>query len=626
MIVTIDFETFYSQDYSLRRMSEVDYILDPRFETIMCSVKMGNAETVVHVGVKDVNRALHAIDWDRHAMLAHNARFDGAILNWRFNITPALYLDTLSMANALTRAVVKSSSLESLARHFRLPPKGTAVHDMKGRDLASLSQDEVATYAEYCAHDTDLCREIFDRFMTIFPKTELKVIDLSLRMFILPQVVLNQAKLAEHLNLVRAEKAAAFAQVAHISPDRFSSNLKFGELLREYGVEPPTKISPTTGERTLALAKNDREFKDLCADPEQPAKVQVLLACRLNSKSTIEETRAATLLNLSQRSWGMEGDGWMPVPYKYFGAHTGRFSGDGGYNFANLKRGSPLRDAIEAPAGFRIAHRDSSQIEARIVAWLAGCDALVAAFAEGRDVYSEFASRFYGRTVTREDKLERFTGKTAILSLGYGAGAERFRHALHIGQGGVSVTLDLVEADRLVNAYRNLYDEIPRLWRLGNEAIRRMIQATGEPALYFPVVELGETCVWLPNETAIVYPNLRRERDALDPARTNTVYDGPYGGIKKLYGAKLVENVTQALARIVVTDIMLRVKQLTGYRPFMSTYDSHDYIVPEAEAPAFDAILEQQFLVGPAWAEGLPLASEGGWGATLLEAERGVNR
>jgi DNA polymerase len=153
-----------------------------------------------------------------------------------------------------------------------------------------------------------------------------------------------------------------------------------------------------------------------------------------------------------------------------------------------------------------------------------------------------------------------------------------------------------------------------------------MIQATGEPALYFPVVELGETCVWLPNETAIVYPNLRRERDALDPARTNTVYDGPYGGIKKLYGAKLIENVTQALARIVVTDIMLRVKQLTGYRPFMSTYDSHDYIVPWAEAPAFDAILERQFLVGPAWAEGLPLASEGGWGATLLEAERGVNQ
>jgi DNA polymerase len=625
MIITIDFETYYDKAYSLTRMSEVDYILDPRFEVIMCSMKLGDRPTEVYVGEKAVNTAFSCIDWSKHAVLAHNMRFDGAILAWRFGIVPGLYLDTLGMANAITRPLITYGSLAKLAAYYGLEAKGTTVQDMMGRTLASLSVMERTAYANYCAHDTDLCRAIFDKFIKVFPASELRVLDLSLRMFTQPQARLNPNKLAEYLNLVQAEKAASFARMAHIPEEVFSSNIKFAELLRSYGVEPPMKTSPATGQPTFALAKNDREFKDLCADPDIPLDAQVALAVRLGAKSTIDETRTLTLLKLASWNWGLEGEAWMPVPYKYYGAHTGRFSGDGGYNFANLRRGSPIRDAIEAPDGFRVVHRDSSQIEARMVAWLAGCDKLVKAFREGRDVYSEFAWKFYGREITRADTLERFTGKTAILSLGYGAGHVKFRHALYIGNGGVSVALDMEEAVKLVDFYREEYAPIKQLWWRGNAALKRMINPRDVPDPGIPAIEIGAECVYLPNGMAISYPDLKEEPDDGVWGR-KTTYRGVFGGPRKIYGAKFIENITQGLARIVVTDIMLHVDRDTGHRPFMSTYDSHDYIVPESEARDFDAVLERAFAVAPTWAPDLPLASEGGWGRTLLEAEKGVNQ
>ena len=627
-IITIDFETYYSKDYSLKRMSEADYILSPLFQTIMVAIKVGDAATQVYTEEATIRAAIEAIDWENNALLAQNTRFDGAILAWRYGKSPGLYLDTMGMARAITHAVLGSSSLAALAKHFKLPPKGTAVVQAMGRTRADFSPEELAAYAEYCAHDTELCREIFDRFIRVFPRSELHVLDLSLRAFIEPQAVLSQTKLAEHLGRVRATKAASFARVAHIPAEVFSSNNKFADLLQSYGVDPPRKISPTTGRETWALAKGDREFKDLCADPDQPSDVQALLACRINAKSTIEETRSTTLLNLAQRDWGTlapRGEHWMPVPYRYFGAHTGRFSGDGGFNFANLMRGSPIRDAIEAPCGYRVVHRDASQIEARLVAWLAGCQKLTQAFSANRDVYSEFATRFYGQEVTKADTRRRFTGKTAILSLGYGAGKARFRHALYIGQGGVSADLTIEEAEQLVDFYRQEYREIPELWRVGNQVLDRMIRGTNTDEQPIPVVEIGDRCVYLPNDLAIQYPGLRTEVDP-EFGSPRKVYDDPYGAAKRIYGAKLVENITQALARIVVTDIMARVHRETGFHPFMSTYDSHEYMVPESIARDFDQVLEHQFSIVPVWAPGLPLASDGGWGRTLLEAERGVNR
>lgn len=660
-VVTADYETFYDKDYSLRKMSEVEYILDPRFQSIMCSVKEGDGPSDIFIGHKAIAARFERIDWSRNAFCAHNTRFDGSILAWHYGITPVMYLDTLSMARALTHAHIGRSSLDAISKYLGLPDKGTAVHNAIGMRLEDFGAAQLREYADYCLRDNDNCRAIFNAFMRVFPKPELKLIDIILRMFIEPQVLLDPQALALHLTNVRNEKAQVMARVAHIDKSVFSSNAKFAELLQSYGVDPPRKISPTTHQETWALAKNDRAFKELCDDDEQPLEVQAILAARVNSKSTLEETRTETLHRLSLREWparvqsampGIDaetygaarahglipsrGPGWAPIPLKFYGAHTGRLSGDGGVNWQNPKRGSPIRGAACAPHGYRVVHRDASQIEARMVATLARCTKLLDAFRAGRDVYSEFASIVYRRRVTKADTKERFVGKTCILGLGYNTGGLKLRHTLFIGNGGISVKVEEQEASRIVWTYRDTYKEVPALWAKGDDTIRQMMHfaapVTSGYKIYrnsitYPVVEAGPNALWLPNKLCIAYPKLRLESgfDATGRATREVVYDLARGGWTKLYGGKLTENVSQALARIIVTDIAVRVYDDLGYWPWLSTHDSLDYCVPEHEAKDFDARLDYEFSIAPSWLPDIPLASEGGWGVTLLKAEKAEN-
>jgi len=940
-LISIDIESYYDQDYSLSRMSETSYILDPRFETILASVKVGAGETQVSVGHDEVARRLAEIDWANSALLSHNIRFDGAILAWRFGHVPKLYLDTLSLARATTHWVIGRSSLAKVAQYLGLPPKGEEVVRAKGKRLADFTRDELAAYAAYCIRDNELCYAIFQKMRRCFRASELHLIDLVARMFILPQVRLNPDILDRNYQEVLAEKERLMAEVETIPKSQLSSNPQFAALLREHGVEVPMKTSPTTGQEIPALAKGDWQFKELCQDDELPAFVQALLAARVAVKSTLEETRSRNLLALSKTAWPGQGVGWFPVPLKFSGARTHRLSGDGGincmhpdielltpagwqrvedwqpgtalmqwwpdgqlswctdaikvrrenceelvwfegpairggftpdhrmvsvssytgeikersagwiadhsggldnvpksgiftgnglisqvqarvlcmlaadghftnkgnitlgfkklrkiercaallkaaditytcnvnndvttfrikktdvacwmvkkygswvidlqpcsadalldelihwdghpnsrteactfftihrdqaewvqtlgairgrraslyeYEFAeastgrkfhvyfgtsryastrkggvtrqsyggtaycpsvnssfvlarydssifvtgqcqNLPRGSLIRQAVEAPPGYRIVHRDASQIEARMLAWMARCDYLLKAFAEGRDVYSEFASIVYRETVSKEDKLKRFVGKTAILGLGYSCGAERFRQMLFIGNGGISVKIDEARAQDIVYAYRDTFPEIPSLWSHFDWVARYIIAMNSKTRYHYPPttgyyahipIEPDFDSIVLPNDLRISYPDIREgEYDQLRN-RAELVYSDPHTKTpKKIFGAKVVENISQALSRIIVTDIAIRVYTKTGYRPFLSTHDSLDYCVPAEEAEAIDVELTRQFAIVPAWAEGLPLASEGGWGANLAAAERGANQ
>jgi DNA polymerase len=311
-------------------------------------------------------------------------------------------------------------------------------------------------------------------------------------------------------------------------------------------------------------------------------------------------------------------------------------SGDGKINAQNITRGSPIRDAIEAPPGYRIIHRDASQIEARIVAWMAGCRPLLEAFEMGVDVYCAFATSVYGRHITRNDISERFVGKTGILGLGYGCGHQRFRHMLFLGSGGVSLSISENESRRIVYHYRGTYPEIPQLWDgfnllLGTLCERnhrspprnRALDILRELLHRIPI-KPGFDSLWLPNGLCISYPRLRHERNG--NGDYEYIYDDVRNATSKIYGAKCVENVSQALARIVVTDTAVRVRHITGHHPFLTTHDSLDYCVPEKDAADMDAELTREFAVRPSWAPDLPLTSDGGWGRTLLEAERKVNR
>lgn len=631
MIVCIDFETYYSTEYSLSRMTEVDYILDPRFQTILCAVKINHAPTVVYTGHAAVADALARIDWPRTAMLAHNMRFDGAIAAWHFGVIPKLYLCTLSMARALTHVAAGGSSLARVSKYLGLPDKGDEVVRALGKRLEHFTPEELEAYRTYCARDCDSCYDIFNVYRAApyaFPSSELALIDTTTRMFVRPQVRLDHGALQAHLSHVRAASAEAFKRVKHIEPAVFSSNQKFTTLLEGLGVEVPMKISPTTHKIMPALAKGDAGFKELLDDDTQPPMVQAVLAARLNAKSTGEETRAVRLMGLAAREWGGGATGWLPVPLKYAGARTLRFSGDGDINLQNLKRGSPLRAAIVAPPGMRIVHRDLSQIEARMVAWLAGCDSLLAAFRHGRDVYSQFATEVYGRPITKVNTLERFVGKTSILGLGYGTGGPRLKNTLFIGNGGISLEVTEEEATRVVRLYRSTYPEIPKLWTRAGGMLNRMIQRRFHPN-DIAAIAYNYDRIYLPNGMAILYHGLHTEHVEFPDgsSKDEIVYDGGLrGGNIKIYGAKMVENVAQALARIVLTDAVARVAKDTDYQPFLTTHDSGDWCVPVDQAAQMDAHLEREFSIAPTWCLGLPLASEGGFGVSMLDAENRVNQ
>ena len=405
MIITIDFETYFSKDYSLTKITTEEYVRDDRFEVVGVGVKIDDEPTEWFSGTMEETKAwLDQFDWGNAAVLAHNTLFDGAIMSWQFNIKPMIWLDTLCMARAVDGVEV-GNSLGKLAERYGLGVKGDDTRWSIGLRRADFTKEQMAAYAKYCINDVDLTYKLFNILREGFKKSELKLIDLTLRMFTEPSLELNLPLLEQHLIDV-VDKKEALIKAAESDREILLSNQKFADKLREYGVEPPMKISNTTGKVALALAKSDEGFKALAEHPD--LRVQALVAARLGTKSTLEETRTQRFIDIAKR-------GSLPVPLRYYAAHTGRWGGDDKLNLQNLPRKSPLKVAISAPEGYVLIDSDSSQIEARVLAWLAGQNDLVQAFDRGEDVYKIMAAKIYKKDAADITDDERFVGKTTIL-------------------------------------------------------------------------------------------------------------------------------------------------------------------------------------------------------------------
>ena len=408
---TIDFETYYDKQFSLSKLTTEQYIRDPRFEVIGVAVKKDNGPTVFHAAdpadwKTSIQSALNQYHFENEVVIAHNAAFDMAILNWHFGIKPKFIVDTLSMARPVTMLTV-GGSLRALAEMFNIGHKGTAVYNMLGKHRADMSDQDIKDYGEYCKLDVDLTYELFHKLKRYSTPQEMFVIDCMMRMFTEPMLVLDKPLLEKHLAEVKTKQAKLLSSANLETREELMSNDKFAEKLRSLGVEPPMKISGRTGKPTYAFSKKDIPFTDLL-EHENPD-VQALVSARLGLKSTIEETRTETFIEIANR-------GPAPIMLTYYGGHTGRASGAGGKsNFQNLPRGGALRKAMRAPAGYCLCVSDSAQIEARTLAWFAGQTDLVDEFKRGVDVYSSFASTVYGYTVTKkEHPVERHVGKTCL--------------------------------------------------------------------------------------------------------------------------------------------------------------------------------------------------------------------
>lgn len=596
-IITLDFETYYDKLYSLSKITTEEYIRDDKFEVIGVAVKVNDEETQWFAGTHvETAEFLAKFDWQNSFALAHNMMFDGAILNWRFNIRPFAFLDTLSMARAVDGVDV-GNSLATLAERYDIGVKGKEVILALGKHTRDFSGAELRNYGEYCRNDVDLTYKLFNILVDGFSKKELRLIDLTLKMFINPILRLDLPLLEQHLIDV-VEHKEALITTARSDKESLMSNNKFAEALINLGVRPPTKKSPTTGKRTYAFAKNDEGMKRLAEDNDE--RVQALVAARLGTKSTLEETRTQRMIGIAKR-------GVMPVPLRYYAAHTGRWGGDDKLNLQNLPRKSKLKSAVLAPDGHVFIDADSSQIEARILAWLAGQTDLVDAFEKGEDVYKIMASKIYTKDISLITDEERFVGKTTILGAGYGMGHMKFNAQLKAF--GVDVPPNICKV--ILSTYRDQFSMIPALWDEASLCLDALSSPTPKTCEFGKQPQatnlLPSVGFDMPNGIPLRYNDLRQSRDGTPLDSTMYMYQTRRGPVR-IYGGKAVENICQALARCVIGEQMLKISK--RYRVVLTVHDAIVCVAPEPEWGEAAKYVQECMRWRPKWAQTLPLNCE----------------
>ena len=607
-LITLDFETYYSKEFSLGKLTTEEYIRDPRFEVIGVGVKLNDQDTEWASGTREeLTTYLKTFSWDTSLVIAHNTVFDGAILSWIFDIHPKVYGDTLCMARAY-HGVESSGSLKALAERHNIGAKGTEVIEALGKKRTDFTAEELARYGDYCINDVDLTFKLFKIMAQGFPKKEFKLIDATLRMFVEPILDLDLAMLEQHLMETRDSKDELLT-ASGVTKEDLMSNPKFAEVLKTLGVEPPMKISLTTGKETFAFAKSDEEFKALETHPDE--KVQALVTARLGTKSTLEETRTQRFIDIAKR-------GLLPVPVKYYAAHTGRWGGDDKINLQNLPsrgvNGKKLKRSIIAPEGYTLIDADSSQIEARVLAWLANQDDLTEAFTNGEDVYVKMASRIYDKAEEDITKDERFVGKTTILGAGYGMGALKFQSQLKT----FGFDMEIEEARRVIKIYRETNWKIDKLWR---DAQQILVSLNNNE---LPMrLGRGKVLVTVPKENAIQLPSglLMRYED-LDFEQGEMGIEFSYKtrrGRTRIYGGKVVENVCQAIARCIIGEQMLKINK--KHRAVLTVHDSIVCCVKDEEVTDAQKYIEECMRWTPEWADGLPINCESGTGKTYGDCE-----
>lgn len=614
MIVTVDFETFYDDDYTVKKFSTSEYVRNPQFEVLCVGIKIDDQPTTVYWGDKKVEEGLAAIDWPNATLLCHHTHFDGLILSHHYKIVPGKYADTLSMARALNPGIKKNDLDTVAARYGKGNKIKGVIENLKGKHYDDLTEEDKEAGTEYCATDVDLTYELYMEMVKDYPPKELDVIHMIVRMFADPVLRLDVDRALKEQEREKTERYNTIA-ASGLPLETITKNAAFAAKLEEYGVTVPTKTSPTPPYKTIyAFAQTDTEFTSLVhhADP----RVSNLVKGRLAAKSTQAGTRVTRML----RS-GCDGLR-LPIYINYCGAHTTRGSGGDKLNYQNLPRAeydaqgnylppsAELRRSILAPEDHVIVVVDSSQNQARLTAWLAEEEWLLDAFRNKRDPYSEFASIAYGRTITKADKLERFIGKICVLALSFGMGAEKLQYTLATGVMGPAVHLELVVCQKLVNTYRYTNKKIKQFWEFcNNRIIPDMI--LGREGTY-KCLSWGKEHVKLPNGLHLHYPDLRGTiSKGWDGPRVSNASYATHRGRAKIYGGLMTENLAQALERVSVYDQALEIDK--RYKIVMQCHDENPFIAPIEEADEALAFGIEVMSTPPAWGPDIPFAAEGGY-------------
>ena len=596
-VVTLDFETYYDTKLSLTKMTTMDYVKHDKFKVWGVGIKINDNDTE-WFGEDETEEALHQIDWSNARLVCHNTPFDGYILTHYYGLKPAYYCDTASMARGANPG--QSARLKDVAeRLFPNDPsmrKGDELINAKG--IYDLPPDIEEQIAGYCIQDVDLTYAIYNAFLeAAYPQSEMDLIDLTVRMFCEPSLKIDRERLTTY-HEQEFNNAEQLIAASGYDRKQLASNPQFVEIIESLGIVVPTKPSPSNPNNSIpALGKNDAGFKQLAAMyPEH----QHIWDARVAVKSRLTETRSKRFLDAA------DDNDFIPAPLRYYAAHTGRFGGTEKLNMQNLPRGGELRQCLVAPEGHLIYVADLSNIEARMLAWLAGEDELIEQFRNGDDIYSNFATVIYDRPINKkDDPTERFVGKTAILGLGYGMGHEKFRATLKSGAMGPAMEFDIEESEKIVRKYRNTYSRIKSLWSKLEDLLVMSLHRDNYGHTYGPLTVDHESLI-LPNGMALRYHGLKRTIKGLTfKSRNKDEYT---------YGGKITENVVQALSRIVITDSMLRLsKSVEGGKVALTVHDEIIIIAPDTNPHATMQKIIDDMCQAPDWCSDIPLDAEGGF-------------
>ena len=623
-MITLDFETYYDKEYSLSKMTTEEYIRDPRFQVIGVGVRNKAGSAWITGTDAQIARELQKLNLADDTVLCHNTMFDGAILGWRYNIYPVGYFDTLCMARAVD-GVEAGNSLAKLAERYGVGKKGFEVALAMGKRREDFSEADMDAYGKYCLNDVEITRKLFLILKQYFSASELRLMDLTIKMFTRPRIVVDATLLKEHLQELRDKKEKLLSE-ANVGKDVLMSNEKLAALLIGWGVDVPIKVSPTTGKLTYALAKKDEAFVALLE--HEQLRVQAVVGARLGVKSTLDETRTQRLIDISSR-------GSLPVPLKYYAAHTGRWGGDDKVNLQNLPKKSKLKESMLPPDGYVFVDADSSQIEARVLAWLSGQMDLVDAFANGVDVYRMTASYLFNVSISKVTDDQRFIGKTVVLGCGYGLGSKKFHeHMKSVGR-----NMDLLEAAVIIKQYRNTYPYIPMLWA---EADRCLYALASKELKTSPfgkrpnaVRLLPGIGFDLPNGIPLKYNDIEEDVEETNKRQLKSTRLGgnredfmqyrykSRNGYVKIYGGKVVENICQALARNIIAEQMLAISE--KYEVVLTVHDSVVCIVKKSEQEEACELIQNFMRRRPAWAQDLPLNCEVKYGDNYGNTEKYVH-
>lgn len=659
--------------FTLKKMTTEHYVRSESFKTHMLGYWVPDtmaAPAECNHDMLETNQSLRQ-RIRSSAVLFHHAQFDALILSHWYDLRPAFIYDTLAMAR-LVLPKLKSHSLGALAKYFGLPEKHVPYDLFDGvRDLPPATRAELAAG---CRHDVWLTKEIFDRLLPYVPEEELFVIDATVRMFTEPMLELDRPRMEAFLRAEKIRKAKAMLAAGEAmrmpnpmilngwSADgltvhlrdietELQSSAKFKLALEAIGVECPVKWSEKAteicatchgamvdqpsqylGEHTCetclgtgktkggwipAIAKSDEAMKALLE--HEDSRVQALASARLSVKSTLNETRAQAFLDNDSR-------GKVAIYLSYAAQKTLRASGGDGLNFKNMPRGGELRASIQAPKGHKIVVGDLSQIEYRLLCWTTGQTDKLDKLRQGVDLYSETAADFYGYPVSKELPKERGLGKQITLSCGYGAGADSVQATARRGTYGPPLVLTDAEALKARDLYRSTHPEVVAFWR--------WCEKTALPALYHgqttsyhggvrtrernsaDLLHIEDHKIWLPNDTAIDYTGLRWATNAeifpdqQDDGEGPCWWETNRKGYGRTWGSHVCADIHQALARVVLVSIMVRMLRKHGVRPALEVYDELVFCVPGADVERVKAALITEMTTPPAWCADLFLACE----------------